>query len=131
MLLFNWKKIYEKAEGSSNNVIEILHMLHKKKIPYNKYDPLYKYMGESFSGDSFLLAPDALLDYAFKYDSKEVAVYIALASRRKLADYIAFNKKTLSVRHAPQLIDLINQNRLLFIEDGEIYFIYEEAHRRK
>lgn len=131
MLLFNWKKVYEASEGSSNACIEILNMLHKEKVPYNKYDPIYRYRTISFSGDCFLLNPGDLLDNAHKYSSKEVAVYIALASRRKLADYIAFGRKTLSVRHAPNLINHIENNRLLYIKDGQIHFVYEEAQRRR
>jgi len=34
------------------------------------------------------------------------------------------------VRHAPQLTQLIEDNRLLYIENGQIHFIYEEAQRR-
>ena len=131
MLLFNWKKVYEASGGSTDACLEIISMHHKNKVPYNKYDSIYKYRNHNFSGDSFLLQPDTLLDSAHKYSSKEVAVYIALAARRRLADYIAFGRKTLSVRHAPKLTDIINNNRLLRIEDGQIHFLFEEAHRRK
>ncbi len=130
MFLFNWKKIYKAAEGSSAACVEIIDMMYYKKIPYNAYDSLYKYRNDEFSGDSFLLQPGILLEQAFRFESKELAVYIALAARRKLADYIAFGYKTLSVRHAPQLTQLIEDNRLLYIENGQIHFIYEEAQRR-
>ncbi len=130
MFLFNWKKIYQAAEGSSKACVEIVDMAYFKKVPYNKYDSLYKYRHKNFSGDSFLLQPEMLLEEAFRYTSKEIAMYIALASRRKLADYIAFGNKTLSVRHAPKLKQLIENNRLLYIKDGQIHFVYEEAQRR-
>jgi|TARA_B110000977_G_scaffold45963_1_gene62432 hypothetical protein len=130
MLLFNWKKIYEETEGSTSEILNVLEMLHYKKIPYNRYDSLYKYRNTSFSGDSFLANPGILLEHSFRYTPKEIAIYVALASRRKLADYIAFNRRTLSSRHAPNLTEIINTNRLLYIEDGSIHFIYEEAQRR-
>jgi hypothetical protein len=130
MLLFNWKKIYKETEGSSVEILRVLEMLHKKEVPWNRYDPIYKYSKKSFSGDSFLINPDILLEQAFRFEKKEIAVYVALAARRKLADYIAFNRKTLSVRHAPKLIKLIEDNRLLYIANGQIHFIYEEAQRR-
>ena len=130
MFLFNWKKIYQASGGSSAACVEILDMIYYKKVPYNKYDSLYKYRNDEFSGDSFLLQPGILLEQAFRFESKELAVYIALAARRKLADYIAFGTKTLSVRHAPKLTQLIEDNRLLYIQNGEIHFIYEEAQRR-
>jgi hypothetical protein len=131
MFLFNWKKIYEEAQGSSVAVLEIIEMVYYKKVPYNKYDSLYKYRDVNFSGDSFLLEPGILLEMSFRYDPKEVAVYIALAARRKLSDYIAFGRKTLSVRHAPNLINHIETNRILYIKDGQIHFVYEEAQRRR
>jgi len=130
MFLFNWKKIYQASEGSSSACVEIIDMMYYKKIPYNSYDSLYKYRDKDFSGDSFLIQPGILLEQAFRFDSKEIAIYVALAARRKLSDYIAFGYKTLSVRHAPQLIKLIEDNRLLYIKDGQIHFIYEEAQRR-
>jgi len=130
MFLFNWKKIYQASEGSSAACVEIIDMMYYKKIPYNSYDSLYKYRNDEFSGDSFLLQPGMLLEKAFRFESKELAVYIALAARRKLSDYIAFGTTTLSVRHAPNLINHIETNRLLYIEDGQIHFLYEEAQRR-
>ena len=110
MFLFNWKKIYEEAQGSSVAVLEIIEMVYYKKVPYNKYDSLYKYRDVNFSGDSFLLEPGILLEMSFRYDPKEVAVYIALA---------------------PNLINHIENNRLLYIKDGQIHFVYEEAQRRR
>ena len=131
MFLFNWKKIYNEAEGSSVKCLEILDMMVYKKVPYNSYDPIYKYRNKNFSGDSFLLQPEILLENAFRFAPREIAIYVALAARRKLADYLAFGEKTLSIRHAPQLTTLIEDNRLLYIDEvGRIHFIYEEAQRR-
>ena len=130
MFLFNWKKIYNEAEGSSVKCLEILDMMVYKKVPYNSYDPIYKYRNKSFSGDSFLLQPEILLENGFRYAPREIAIYVALAARRKLADYLAFGEKTLSARHAPQLDKLIEENRLLYITSGGIHFVYEEAQRR-
>ena len=130
MFLFNWKKIYNEAEGSSVKCLEILDMMVYKKVPYNSYDPIYKYRNKSFSGDSFLLQPEILLENSFRFEPREVAIYVALAARRKLADYLAFGEKNLSVRHAPQLNTLIEENRLLYMEGNKIHFVYEEAQRR-
>ena len=131
MLLFNWKKVCDKSAGSTNAIVDILEMLYKEKIPFNKYDPIYKYSDIDFSGDSFLLNPKELLENAFKYSSKEVAVYTALAARRKLSDYLAFGTKTLSIPHAPQQHQLFKENRLLWLENNKVYFLYEEVHRRQ
>ena len=131
MFLFNWKKIYKEADGSSIKCLEILDMMVYKKVPYNSYDPIYKYRNKNFSGDSFLLQPEILLENAFRYAPREIAIYVALAARRKLADYLAFGEKNLSARHAPQLNTLIEENRLLYIDEwNKLHFIYEEAQRR-
>ena len=130
MFLFNWKKIYKEADGSSIKCLEILDMMVYKKVPYNSYDPIYKYRNKNFSGDSFLLQPEILLENSFRFEPREVAIYVALAARRKLADYLAFGEKNLSARHAPQLNTLLEENRLLYIRHGKIHFIYEEAQRR-
>jgi len=130
MVLFNWKKIYREAQGSTVKCVEILDMITYKKVPFNSYDPLYRYRNKNFSGDSFLLQPEILLENGFRYSPREIAVYVAVASRRKLADYVAFGEKTLSINHAPQVNKLIEDNRLLYIEKSEIHFIYEEAQRR-
>ena len=130
MFLFNWKKIYKEADGSSIKCLEILDMMVYKKVPYNSYDSIYKYRNKNFSGDSFLLQPEILLENSFRFEPREIAIYVALAARRKLADYLAFGEKNLSVRHAPQLNKLIEDNRLLYIQGSKIHFVYEEAQRR-
>ena len=130
MVLFNWKKIYQEAEGSAVKCVQIVDMLVYKKVPFNSYDPLYRYRNKSFSGDSFLLQPEILLENGFRYSPREVAIYIAVASRRKLANYVAFGEKTLSIDHAPQVNKLIEDNRLLYMEGSKIHFVYEEAQRR-
>ena len=111
MVLFNWKKIYQEAQGSTVKCVEIIDMITYKKVPFNSYDPLYRYRNKNFSGDSFLLQPEILLENGFRYSPREIAVYIAVASRRKLADYVAFGEKTLSINHAPQVNKLIEDNR--------------------
>ena len=130
MVLFNWKKVYQEAEGSAVKCLQIIDMITHKKVPFNSYDPLYRYRNKSFSGDSFLLQPEILLENGFRYSPREVAIYIAVAPRRKLANYVAFGEKTLSIDHAPQVNKLIEDNRLLYIEENKIHFVYEEAQRR-
>ena len=130
MVLFNWKKVYQEAEGSAVKCLQIIDMITYKKIPFNSYDPIYKYRNKNFSGDSFLLQPEILLENGFRYSPREIAIYVGVASRRKLADYLAFGEKTLSIDHAPQVNKLIEDNRLLYMEGSKIHFVYEEAQRR-
>jgi len=127
MLLFDWKKVYDTAEGNIANCNLIMEMLVNQQIPQNKYDRIYKYSNKKFTGSSFLLHGDLLLYHSYKYTSKELCIYYALASLRSYADYIASYKTTLDSLHCPVPLEQINDNRLLIVDDQEITFIYEEV----
>ena len=127
MLLFDWKKVYDTAEGNISSCILIMEMLIKKQLPKNKYDRIYNYSNKNFTGSSFLLHGDFLLYHSYKYTQKELCIYYALASLRSYADYIAYNKTTLDPLHCPVDLSEINDNRLLIVLQDEITFIYEEV----
>jgi hypothetical protein len=127
VLLFDWKKVYDTAEGNISSCILIMEMLIKKQLPQNKYDRIYNYSNKNFTGSSFLLHGDLLLYHSYKYTQKELCIYYALASLRSYADYIAYNKTTLDPLHCPVDLDEINDNRLLIVLPDEITFIYEEV----
>jgi len=127
MLLFDWKKVYDTAEGNIANCNLIMEMLVNQQIPQNKYDRIYKYSNKKFTGSSFLLHGDLLLYHSYKYTSKELCIYYALASLRSYADYIASYKTTLDSLHCPVPLEQINDNRLLIVLPDEITFIYEEV----
>ena len=130
MFLFSWKKIYKKSGGSVNTIFMIFEMLAKGSIPKNKYDPIYRYYDEDYSGQSFLVNIDDLLENAFRYTRKEVVEYIVLASYRPYSDYLMHGVTTLNVINSALPIDKLKQNRLLHIQDGEIHFHYEEVTKR-
>jgi hypothetical protein len=127
MLLFDWKKVYDTAEGNIATCNLIMEMLVNQQIPKNKYDAIYKYSNKKFTGSSFLLHGDLLLYHSYKYTSKELCIYYALASLRSYADYIASYKTTLDALHCPVPLEQLNDNRLLIVDDKEITFIYEEV----
>jgi len=130
MLLFNWKKIYDAAGGSSTEAFRIFEMLTKNKIPNNRYDKIYKYRNTDFSGRSFLIHPDVLLFNSFRYSHREIAVYLSMASLRKLPHWIATKDTTLDLLHVPDedvVLESIYESRLLYIEDRKLHFVYEEA----
>lgn len=127
MFLFSWKKIYKISSGQVSTTYLILKMLMKGQIPKNKYDPIYKYYGKDYSGQSFLRNTKDLLENSHKYSKKEVVEYVALASYRLYSDYLMFGTLTLPVRTSPLHLNKLKQNRLLRIEDGNIHFLYEEA----
>ena len=127
MLLFDWKKVYDTAEGNIATCNLIMEMLVNQQIPKNKYDRIYKYSNKKFTGSSFLLHGDLLLYHSYKYTSKELCIYYALASLRNYADYIASYKTTLDSLHCPVPLEQLNDNRLLIVDEQEITFIYEEV----
>ena len=127
MLLFDWKKVFDTAQGNISTCNLIMDMLIGKKVPINKYDPIYKFSSKNFSGSSFLVHPEFLLFNSYKYTQRELCIYYALASLRSLPEYLATHKTTLDALHCPVPLDEINDNRLLIVLPDEITFIYEEV----
>jgi hypothetical protein len=127
MLLFDWKKIYEKTDGKVFDICLVLKMLTYNEVPQNKYDKIYKYHGSDYAGDSFILHPEVLIYNRYKYSYKEIAQYLGLASLRSLAEYKTSGKTTLDLFPIDADLDILNKNRLLNIIDGEVHFIYEEV----
>jgi len=127
MFLYDWKKIVDTAEGSPILVYSIFKMLVMKEIPTNKYDKIYKYVDLSFAGESFLVNPEQLVFESYKYSYREIAQYLALASIRPISEYYATGKTSLDQRLVEFEEELYEENSLLRIEDGHIYFTYEEV----
>ena len=132
MLLYDWKKIFEMADGDPADCVLILRMMTESLIPRNKKDPLYKFYTKDFLGQSFLAHPDVLLYNRYKFSNREIAQYAALASLRSIADYYAYGITTLDLLHLSIDRSLFNDNRLLTIDDDELlHFLYEEVPQEK
>ena len=127
MILFDWKKVFDSADGNISLCNMIMEMLIKEKIPRNKYDYIYKYAQKDFTGTSFLLHPEFLLFNAYKYTPRELCVYYAMASLRSYSEYMATGKTTLDPLHCPVDLETIKDNRLLIVLKDEITLIYEEV----
>lgn len=127
MLLFDWTKVYDVAEGNIFICNQIMEMIITQRLPRNKYDPIYKYSNINYVGRSFLIHPDILLFNIPKHDQRDVCIYYALAAMRNISDYKATKKITLDLLRVPVELDSINENRLLRIENGSVHFIYEEV----
>ena len=127
MFLFDWQKVYDTAEGNISRCAMIMEMLITKRIPKNKYDPIYKYSEMNFIGRSFLLHPDVLLYNSYKYSNRDLTVYYALAALRSLPEYFVSQKTTLDTLHCPVCLETLTENRLLGVLEGNIHFKYEEV----
>ena len=131
MFLYDWKKIWDFTDGNVHDCYLIFKMMTNNLIPQNRYDSIYRFRNADFKGSSFLVHPDVLLFHSYKYTKREIAQYLALASLRSFADYLATGNITLSLIETPVTIDLFTDNRLLRIENGIVHFIYEEVPQEK
>ena len=127
MIKYNWAKILKVTEGDSNSIVLIVHMLTYPRVPTNYRDPTYQYYGQSFEGISFLINPEKLLTERLKYTNREAAEYVAVASYRNYLEYNKTGDTRLHLIDFPLMEEIINNNRLLHMEDGTIHFKFEEA----
>ena len=130
MLFFGWRKILRKAGVSSKRIFLAFKAHASKRLPKNKYDPIFPYYGLDFSGESFMLNPYELVSNSFRWKPKELAEYIGLASLRSYSQYQITGERTLDLFHSPVDHHNIN-NRLLLVRDGKIHFYYEEEPKRR
>jgi len=128
VFLYDWKKIFEVAEKNPLSIFVIFRMMVERQIPKNKYDKIFSYSKKNFVGESFLINPEDLLFHSYKYSYREIAQYLALASLRSYADYLATGDATLDLRRVEVDLELFKDNRLLYIKEGnKLLFKYEEV----
>ena len=127
MILYNWKKILKETNGKVGDIVAILYILtYKKEPPINRKDRRFKFWQKSFHGDSFLVNPEPLLIQRTRYSDVEIAQYAGIASLRSLFAYNSTKDTTLDLLHYNGKQDIINNNRLLWIENDRIHFKFEE-----
>jgi len=131
MIFYNWKKILKESNGKVGDILTILDILTYKKLPVNRKDRRFRFWQKSFHGDSFLLQPEALFIQRARYSDIEIAQYAGIASLRNYFDYQSRKNTTLDLMHYTGNQDIINQNRLLRIEDDRIHFKFEEIKNLK
>ena len=130
MLLYDWNKIFEVTKGTPSSIYLVIKLLVNKEIPRNKHDKIFKFANLDFSGNCFLVHPDILLYHAYKYSFRDIAQYVALASLRSLADYLATGDKTLDLLLCELDRELFKDNSLLHIKRNRLYFKYEEVNKK-
>ena len=131
MIFYNWKKILKESNGKVGNILTILDILTYKKPPVNRKDRRFRFWQKSFHGDSFLLQPEALLVQRARYSDLEIAQYAGIASLRNYFEYQSRKNTTLDLMHYTGNEDIINQNRLLRIENERVHFKFEEIKNLK
>lgn len=126
MLLYNWKKIKKESNGNVKDILTILHILTYKLPPVNRHDRIYKFWQKSFHGHSFLVNPEPLFIQRRRYSDSEIAQYAGIASLRNYYEYQNTKDTTLDLFLFTGNQDIIESNRLLWIEDDSIHFKFEE-----
>jgi hypothetical protein len=131
MLLYDWGKIFKSAKGNPSECILIFKMLTEGLIPKNKKDPLYKYYTKDFVGSSYIAHPEVLLYNRYKHTNTEIGQYLAIASIRSLAEYYASGKTWIDLLQVDVNPKLFENNSLLYVENDELHFLYEEVPTEK
>jgi len=126
MLLYNWKKIKRESNGNVKDILTILHILTYKLPPVNRHDRIYKFWQKSFHGHSFLVNPEPLFIQRRRYSDSEIAQYAGIASLRNYYEYQNSKDTTLDLFLFTGNQDIIESNRLLWIEEDSIHFKFEE-----
>jgi hypothetical protein len=128
MIFYNWKKILWYSQGSTSKIIEIIRYLTFNSYPRTRKDIFYKLSQQTWTGNSFLKNPDLLLKNRRNHKNLHVAHYIGLASLRNYAEYKIEGTLSLDFLAFKEKEALINKtdNRLLYIKDDLIHFLYEE-----
>jgi len=126
MLLYNWKKIKKESNGNVKDILTILHILTYKLPPVNRHDRIYKFWQKSFHGHSFLVNPEPLFIQRRRYSDSEIAQYAGIASLRNYYEYQNSKDTTLDLFLFTGNQDIIESNRLLWIEEDSIHFKFEE-----
>jgi len=123
MILFDWEKIRSDSKGKIGTIIQIISAITWPEVlPTKRQLIVNKFYGKDFSGNSFLLNPESLLNKKYELKAKDIVEYIMLASKRSYADYLITGNRTLNVRLLPYVIA---SNELITIKNNEIYFKYE------
>jgi len=131
MLLFNWKKVLKESRRSNAELLKIMTYLTFRPKIYSLYDPFLEYSFKDWSGNSFLRNPEPLFINRKRFPDKQIVEYIGLASLRNYSEFVMTGKLTLDLLACAGKEDLIDNNRLLLLKDGEIHFLYEEAQKEK
>ena len=129
MLLYDWKKIKKESNGNVKDIMTILHILTYKLPPVNRHDRIYKFWQKSFHGHSFLVNPEPLFIQRRRYSDSEIAQYAGIASLRNYYEYQNTKDTTLDLFLFTGNQDIIENNRLLWIEEDSIHFKFEEINK--
>jgi len=125
MIQFDWKRVKRLAKGDNIEIIKIMSAITWPEVaPTKQQKRLNPYYWKDYDGISFLVEPEKLLIKKYELPVKQIVEYIALASRRSLAEYLLTGDTTLDIRLAPFIPEV---NQLLTITNNIVHFKYEQG----
>jgi len=128
MIFFDWPTVFIQSEGLPSKILDIVAYLTFKPIPKNNYDAHIKKMAAiNWMGHSYLLNPKKVITARETFPAEKLAEYVALASFRNYNQYKVTKQATLSVYECPISVESLQSNKLLSIQNDQIYFCWEEV----
>ena len=122
MILYDWPKI----KLHSNKKVQTIRTIFESMMEYprpaigrSRYDKM------DFSGDSFLLRPERLLEAFQTTNQVDCANYLMLAAYRYYPDYLLTGDLTLPTRFINIPTSKLRKNSLIEIQGTEIHFLLE------
>ena len=130
MIKFSWKKLNDKFSWNIHDVLQFLYIKQDIKLPsfIDKKVPIVikRAAKQPYpTGECFLVnLNDALINASSPQD---LYVYLELASKRNVFDYLVRKVSYLPDYLVPEyLIEWVNNNPMLEVKNGNIYFKYEQ-----
>lgn len=133
MIRYNWSIIKKYSECDMEKIKHYFYNIFINKENKDKYLLKNKYarriINDSIENNSFIVNIEGLLENSMNATSSEMFVYLDLVSKR---DYFTFLNTRKKVNYLPIWrmvdkydIDKLKTNRLLYITEHNIYFVYE------
>jgi len=98
----------------------------EKVISYDVGEVIRKIASNKYKGQSFLLNFKGLIYARYNYDDIDILNYIVLAAKRDLKYCKAYNTLALDADFCKLSINDINRNKLIWYNNGLIFFRFEE-----
>jgi len=130
MIKFSWKKINDKFDWNAYSVLEYFYLKQEIDIPsfLNRKIPEKVKRAAILpydSGPCFLIHPNKALKSI--NTPNHLYIYLELASKRNIFDYSIRRARHLSLALVDEyMLELVKINPMLKIENGNVYFKYEQ-----
>lgn len=125
-LFFNIETLQAETKGDPFYMIIGLYYFYiKRTVPlsaYQKYKPIKK----SLHGASFMLNPAQFFSDKVS-DILDKVQYLKLCALRDYGQFKLYDIRSLDLKHYPDInLQSIKHNKLLYINNSKLHFIYEE-----